>query len=64
LLDAAVIGNIIFVDCKINIGQYLAFRHFFSHSYALDIYSEKMEPLVENIQEVYPLFKKEVKKFL
>ncbi|MGD1006171.1 MAG: hypothetical protein ABR980_02945 [Ignavibacteriaceae bacterium] len=64
LIDITVNENIISEDCKINISQYLAFRHFFSHSYALDLYSEKMEPLVGNFQEVYSLFKKEISKFL
>ncbi len=31
---------------------------FFSHAYALDLYAEKLEPLVENINQVYQIFKK------
>lgn len=29
--------------------QYLAFRHFFSHCYALDLYQERMESLVADL---------------
>ncbi len=46
------------------LSQYLAFRHFFSHAYALDLYSEKMEPLVENAAELFSLFKNDISKFL
>lgn len=40
------------------------FRHFFSHAYALDLHSDKMEPLVENSRKVYSDFKKEISKYL
>jgi len=33
--------------------QYLAFRHFFSHGYAVDLDLERMQPLVEQVEEVY-----------
>ena len=60
----AVNQNIISVECKDLLGQYLAFRYFFSHAYALDLYPDKMEPLVENSQKLYLLFKKDINKFL
>ena len=40
--------------------QYLAFRHFFSHGYALDLYPERMEPLVAEIVDVYESFRTEI----
>lgn len=40
--------------------QYLAFRHFFSHCYALDLYPERMEPLVADIFDIYKSFKEEI----
>jgi len=40
--------------------QYLAFRHFFSHGYALDLYPERMEPLVAEIVDVYKSFRTEI----
>src|SRR6056297_2756732 len=32
-----------------DLSRYLAFRHFFSHAYALDLYPSKLEPLVANL---------------
>jgi len=39
------------------LSRYLAFRHFFSHAYALDLYPGKMEPLVANLQSLYKTFR-------
>ena len=64
LLERATTERIISEDCKNQMGQYLAFRHFFSHAYALDLYTEKMEPLVENAQKLFSIFKNEIKKFI
>lgn len=64
LLETVTTKEIISNECKNYLGQYLAFRHFFSHAYALDLYPDKMEPLVENSEIVYSLFKKEIEKFL
>jgi len=48
----------------VKLGEYLAFRHFFSHAYALDLYADKLEPLVENLQDVYSDFQKDILIFL
>lgn len=64
LLEIASDKNIISDECKNYLGQYLAFRHFFCHAYALDLYPDKMEPLVENLREIFSLFKKEISIFL
>jgi len=64
LLEISVRNKIISEENKNSLGQYLAFRHFFSHAYAFDLYADKMEPLVENSQEVYSNFKKEISKYL
>ena len=64
LLEISVTNKIISEENKNSLGQYLAFRHFFSHAYAFDLYADKMEPLVENSQEVYSNFKKEISKYL
>jgi hypothetical protein len=63
LLEKAVTEKVISEECKNTLGQYLAFRHLFIHTYALDLYSEKMGPLVESSKEVYLLFQKEIGKF-
>ncbi|MDA3806700.1 MAG: hypothetical protein PF440_02205 [Thiomicrorhabdus sp.] len=40
--------------------QYLAFRHFFSHAYALDLYPERMASLVDNVDETFECFRNEI----
>ena len=35
------------------LSRFLAFRHFFSHAYALDLYPDRMEPLVSNADKVF-----------
>ena len=64
LLEISVTNKIISEENKNSLGQYLAFRHFFNHAYAYDLYADKMEPLVENSQEVYSNFKQEISKYL
>jgi hypothetical protein len=41
LLELTLTQEIISKDCKKNFAQYLAFRYFFSHAYALDLYPER-----------------------
>ena len=64
LLNLAKAHEIISEPTLVQLGEYLAFRHFFSHAYALDLYADKLEPLVEKINEVYQNFKKEITQFL
>ncbi len=64
LLNLAVEKKIITELTKYQVGEYLAFRHFFCHAYALDLYAERLEPLVENIKEVYLNFKNDISNFL
>jgi hypothetical protein len=64
LIESAIKEEIITDNCKDQLGHYLAFRHFFSHAYALDLYSDKIEPLVENMAETFRLFKSDISKYL
>ena len=57
LLNLAEEKSIINKVMKHKIGEYLAFIHFFSHAYALDLYAEKMESLVKSSESVYTQFK-------
>lgn len=46
------------------IKPYLAFRHFFSHAYALDLIPERMEPLVSGAKTLFNKFKSEVDEYI
>ncbi len=60
LLDLAVNAEIISPHVKEHLGEFLAFRHFFSHAYAMDLYAERMEPLVESAPVLYKTFIEEI----
>ncbi len=64
LLELAEEKGIIAKSTREQVGEYLSFRHFFSHAYALDLYAERLEPLVENIKKVYVFFKNDISDFL
>ena len=64
LLKLAEEKGIITKSTREQVGEYLSFRHFFSHAYALDLYAERLEPLVENINQVYAYFKNDISEFL
>jgi hypothetical protein len=40
--------------------RYLAFRHYFSHAYALELYPERLEPLVRDAVILFDQFKREI----
>jgi uncharacterized protein YutE (UPF0331/DUF86 family) len=42
--------------------RYLAFRHFFGHGYALNLFPERMQPLLDDAQSVFDRFKTEIEK--
>jgi uncharacterized protein YutE (UPF0331/DUF86 family) len=44
--------------------RYLAFRHFFSHGYALNLSSEPIEPLVRDANSVFKKFRNEIENVL
>ncbi len=44
--------------------EYLAFRHFFSHAYALDLEPQRLETLVIDISTVFEEFRTEISKIV
>ena len=64
LLLAAAEKNII-SDLLLNtLKPYLAFRHYFSHAYALDLFPNRMEPLVKDAPALFRDFKQHINKII
>jgi hypothetical protein len=42
--------------------RYLAFRHFFGHGYAFNLFPERMQPLLDDAQSVFDQFKADIEK--
>ena len=64
LLLAAAEKNIMSDLLLNNLKQYLAFRHYFSHAYALELFPERMEPLVKNAVALFNEFKQQINKII
>ena len=62
LIDLVISEKIISEKVAEDVRQYLAFRHFFSHAYALDLYATQIEPLVQTANEVFRRFQVDIKK--
>ena len=60
MLLIALKENIISEELELKLIPLLAFRHFFSHAYALDLYPEKMEPLAKSAINIFDQFKSEI----
>ena len=60
LVNLAVSNGLIAPSTAEALKPYLAFRHFFVHAYAMDIQAERLEPLSEEVQDVFDMFKKDM----
>jgi hypothetical protein len=58
----AIEKNILSEEIINTLKEYLAFRHFFSHAYALELYPNQMEKLVVSMVIVFKKFKNEIDK--
>lgn len=64
LLTIAAEKKIIHEILKNQLAKYLAFRHFFVHGYGFLLDAKELDPLVENIFNIYASFKKEINSFM
>ncbi len=64
LLNKAKNESIISKKLADKLKEYLAFRHFFAHAYALDLHPSKIEALIEKIAKTFTEFKQEISKNL
>ena len=62
LLLEGVSNNILSKGLVLQLTNFLAFRHYFSHAYALDLHPERMEPLVNASNAVFDAFRSEISK--
>ena len=60
VLLAAGRASIISNELVSELSRFLAFRHYFSHAYALDLYPERMVPLVNDAADIFQRFTAEI----
>jgi len=60
LLNLAVEHGLITGETADKMGKYLFFRHFFAHAYGFLLDEAKLNPLMDNISNVYTEFKEEI----
>jgi len=63
LLDICVENRIISSELKNSLSDYLAFRHFFVHSYGFMLDENRLLSLANNASEIFTTFKENIKKY-
>ena len=64
LLVRAKHQKLISEDLADKLKEFLAFRHFFSHAYALDLHPSRIESLSEKIKQIFDLLKLEINRII
>ena len=64
LLSLAAREKIISDSTKDLLAEYLAFRHFFTHAYALDLYPNRLESLVGGAKNLVAEFNRDLRPLL
>jgi len=64
LLDLAVEQNIISQELSDALDEYRAFRHFFVHGYGIALQEAPLQPLAQNLPEIWHRFELELKNFI
>ncbi len=64
LLDLARERGVVCGEVVELLKPYLAFRHFFSHAYALDLDSERMDPLASGARDAYEKVRDDLQRFV
>jgi hypothetical protein len=60
LVTQATAAGIITTETATLPRSYLAFRHFFSHGYAVDLRADLIEPLARDVKRVWLLFERDI----
>ena len=60
LLNAGRLASLISTETMTDLAPYLAFRHFASHGYAIDLNPAKLLTLVEELDSIFERFKSEI----
>lgn len=64
LLASAVDAGVLSSELGEELRRYLAFRHFFSHAYSLDLHAARIEPLVADARGLFGRFVDHIGKVL
>ena len=64
LLQAAVAHEIISTSTRDRLASYMAFRHFFTHTYGFELDAERLRPLVEDVALAFRDFKTDARRFV